>query len=230
MPCSEQLMTALDALDRAFAAEPPFPVGGCTFCYAEQDLAELAGPLHLISENLIPAVAAEGPDHWDDFPRLYRRLVPRIVRPLVTGRLHTDAELIASRLVQAEWTGWDTPLADALRAVWAAWWRSTLDSRPGGPVTIRKALGLVTVTTGALRPWLDVWAATRTPAADAQLAHLVDDVMFEGEITDLHLGFYDEYHATPELLGWLRTDVRDRVDDPRLDDPYFLGHLWEEQP
>lgn len=204
----------------------PFPRRGCTFCYAEQDLAELAGPLHLVSEDLIPAVAAEGPDHWDDFPRLYRRLVPRIVRPLVTDRLHTDAELIASRLVQAEWTGWDRPLADALRDVWDAWWRSTLDSHPGGPVTIEKALGLVTVTTGGMRPWLDTWAATRTPAADAQLTDLVDDVMFEGRITDLHLGFYDEYHATPELLSWLRTDVRDRVDDPRLDDPYFLGPLW----
>ncbi|MCX4446898.1 hypothetical protein ACFWNC_25235 [Streptomyces sp. NPDC058369] len=229
MSCSEQLMTALDALDRAFAPERPFPVGGCTFCYAEQDLAELSGPLHLISEDLIPAVAAEGPDHWDDFPRLYRRLVPRIVRPLVTGRLHTDPELIASRLVQAEWTAWDPPLVDALRDVWVTWWRSVLDTHPGGPVPIRETLGLVTVTTGGMRPWLDIWAATRTPAADAQLADLVDDVMFEGEITDLHLGFYDEYHATPELLGWLRTDVRDRVDDPRLDDPYFLGHLWEEQ-
>ncbi|WP_405899839.1 hypothetical protein OG242_22325 [Streptomyces sp. NBC_00727] len=225
MSCSEQLMTALDALDRAFAAESPFPVTGCTYCYAEQDLAELSGPLRLISEDLVASVAAEVPDHWDDFPRLYRRLAPRIVRLLVTGRLHVDEELIASRLVQAGWTTWEPPLTEALRDVWVTWWRSTLDTHPGGPVSIRDTLSLITVTTGSMRPWLDTWAATRTPAADAQLADLVDDVMFEGEITDLHLGFYEEYHATPELLGWLLTDVRDRVTDPRLDDPYSREHL-----
>ena len=230
MSCSEQLTTALDALDRAFASERAFPVEGCTFCYTEQDLAELAGPVHLISDDLIPAVAAEGPDHWDDFPRLYRRLVPRIVRPMVTGELHVDEELIATRLVQAGWTTWDPPLAEALRDVWVTWWRSALDTHPGGPVSVRDILGVITVTTGSMRPWLDTWAATRTPAADAQLADLVHDVMFEGEITDLHLGFHEEYHATPELLGWLLTDVRDRVIDPRLDDPYFRGHLGPGHP
>ncbi|MFJ5998914.1 hypothetical protein [Streptomyces sp. NPDC092370] len=36
------------------------------------------------------------------------------------------------------------------------------------------------------------------------------------------MGFYDEYHATPELLDWLLTDIRDRTDDVRLDEPYLL--------
>ncbi len=197
---------------------------GCLFCYGEQDLAELSGPLHLIPDDLVSSAAAEVPSHWDDFPRLYRRLVPRIIRPVVTGRFHVDEELIASRLTQAGWTTWDAPLADALRGVWTAWWQATLDIHPS-PVPIRATLSLITVATDSLRPWLDRWAVTHGPAADAHLADLVDDVMFEFEITDLRMGFYDEYHATAELLGWLLTDVRDRVTDARLDDPYLLEHL-----
>ncbi|MEU0812446.1 hypothetical protein [Streptomyces sp. NPDC005970] len=219
----QQLTTALDALDRAFAGEEPFPVQGCTYCYGEQDLAELSGPLHLISDDMVTSVAMEVPSHWDDFPRLFRRLTPRIIRPVVTGQFHVDENLIASRLLEAGWTTWDAPLADALRDVWSAWWRTTLHTHPS-PVSVRETLSLITVATDTLRPWLDLWTATRTPAADAHLADLVDDVMFEFEITDLHMGFYDEYHATPELLDWLLTDARDRVDDARLDEPYLLAH------
>lgn len=157
-------------------------------------------------------------------PRLYRRLVPRIIRPLVTGQLHVDEELIASRLVQASWTTWDLPLAEALRDVWSAWWQSTLHTHPS-PVPVRDSLSLITVATNSLRPWLNAWTMTNTPAADAHLADLVNDVMFEFEITDLRMGFYDEYDATAELLGWLLTEVRDRVIDTRLDDPFLYEHL-----
>jgi hypothetical protein len=216
-------MTALDALDRAFASEEPFPVTGCTYCYAEQDLIALSGPLHLIPDDVVSSAAAEVPSHWDDFPRLYRRLVPRIVRPVVTGEFHVDEELIASRLVRAGWTTWDAPLAGALHDVWSAWWEATLHTHPS-PVPIRATLSLIGVATNGLRPWLDIWTATRHPAADAHLADLIDDVLFESEIIDLHMGFYGEYHATPELLGWLLTDVRDRADDARLDTPYLLEH------
>ncbi|MFJ4240454.1 hypothetical protein ACIP17_07585 [Streptomyces iakyrus] len=220
----QQLETALDALDCAFASEKPFPVIGCTYCYGDEGLAELSGPLDLISDDLLCSVAAKVPSHWGDFPRLYRRLTPRIIRSAVTGRLHVDENLIASHLVAAEWTTWDAPLAGALHDVWAAWWRATLHSRPG-PVSVRQTLSLITVATGALRPWLDIWTATRTDAADAQLAHFIDDVLVEYEITELHMGFYDEYDASAELLSWLLTEMRVRADDARLDEPYLLSHL-----
>ncbi|MFJ4539778.1 hypothetical protein ACIP39_27995 [Streptomyces tibetensis] len=221
----QQLMTALDALDVAFASEEPFPVSGCTYCYGAEDLAELSGPLDLISDDLVSAVAAEAPSHWDDFPRLYRRLTPRVIRAAVTGRLHVDENLIASRLREADWTTWDAPLAQALHEVWSAWWRATLHTSPS-PVSARETLSLITVATGTLRPWLDTWTATRSPAADSQLADFIDDVLTEYEITDLHMGFYDEYDASTELLSWLLNDVRDRADDARLDDPYLLEQHW----
>ncbi|MFJ7334273.1 hypothetical protein ACIQU3_20740 [Streptomyces sp. NPDC101110] len=221
----QQLMTALDALDRVFATEEPFPVSGCTHCYGAEDLAELSGPLDRISDDLVSAVAAEVPSHWDDFPRLYRRLTPRIVRPAVTGRLHIDENLIGSRLLAAGWTTWEAPLAQALRDVWNAWWAATLHTSPS-PVSVRSTLSLITVATGTLRPWLDIWTTTRTPAADAQLADFIDDVLVEYEITDLRMGFYDEYDASTELLSWLLTDVYDRAADTRLDEPYLREHHW----
>ncbi|MEU6841598.1 hypothetical protein ABZ930_06940 [Streptomyces sp. NPDC046716] len=131
---------------------------------------------------------------------------------------------VATRLVEAGWSTWDAPLADALRNVWTAWWQATLHTHPS-PVSIRDTLGLVTVTTDDLRPWLDMWTATRTPAADSHLADLLVDVLFEYEITDLSFGFYSEYHATAELVQWLLTEVRGRVTDARLEDPDFTHHL-----
>ncbi|MEV6589769.1 hypothetical protein [Streptomyces acidicola] len=219
-----QLTTALDALDRTFASEEPFPVEGCTYCYGEGGIAELSKPLHLIAEDMVSSVASEVPSHWDDFPRLYRRLAPRIIRSVVTGRLHADENLIATRLLEAGWSTWDAPLAGALRDVWSAWWEASLHTHPS-PVSVRDTLSLITVATGSLRPWLDMWNATRTPAADAHLTDFIDDVLVEFQIVDLHMGFYDEYHAAPELLDWLLTDVRDRLDDARLDDPYLFEAL-----
>jgi len=64
-------------------------------------------------------------------------------------------------------------------------------------------LTVVTVATGGIAPWLATWAGTRTPDARAHLADLVDDVLFDYQISDLHLGFYNEYAATDELLPWL---------------------------
>lgn len=83
----QQLQDALDALDRVFAPAPeqPFPVDGCTFCFSPADLDALAGPVDQVPEDLVPLVAAEVTDHWGDFPALYRRLTPRIVRSLAEG-------------------------------------------------------------------------------------------------------------------------------------------------
>ena len=225
----QQLRSALDALDRAFAGQEPFPVQGCTHCYAEEDLTELSAPLHLISDGMISAVAGEASNHWDDFPRLFRRLTPRIIRSAVTGRLHVAPNLVASRLLEAGWADWDEPLADALRDVWAAWWRATLATHPGsGP--IRDTLSLITVSTDTLRPWLDSWAATRTPAADAHLSDFLHDVMLEYEISDLSLGFYGEYHATDELLDWFLTAVPDRLDATRLGELRALARHLADSP
>ncbi|MET8670522.1 hypothetical protein ABZV73_02180 [Streptomyces albidoflavus] len=226
-PVQQQLTAALDALDLAFADEEPFTAGGCTYCYGEENFAELSGPPHLVSEDMVSTVAFEVPDHWDDFPRLYRRLTPRILSAAATGRLHVGA--IASRLLQAAWTTWPVAQADTLRAFWPTWWRATLHTHPdAAPISAREVLSVITVATGTLRPWLDIWTSIWTASADAHLAEFVYDVLVESEITDLEMGFYGEYHATAELMDWLLTDIRDRAHEPRLDDPDHLDFLLTE--
>ncbi|SCE39267.1 hypothetical protein GA0115236_15275 [Streptomyces sp. IgraMP-1] len=225
-PAQQQLSAALDALDLAFVDEEPFTAGGCTYCYGEENFAELSGPPHLVSEDMVSAVAFEVPDHWDDFPRLYRRLTPRILRAAATDTLHVDVEVIPSRLLRAAWTTWPPAQAAALRDFWPTWWRATLHTHPdAAPISAREVLSVITVATGTLRPWLDIWTSIWTASADAHLAEFVDDVLVESEITDLEMGFYDEYHATAELMDWLLTDIRDRVHEPRLDDPDHLDFL-----
>ncbi|BDH68567.1 hypothetical protein [Streptomyces sp. PLM4] len=228
-PVQQQLTAALDALDLAFADEEPFTAGGCTYCYGEENFAELSGPPHLVSEDMVSTVAFEVPDHWDDFPRLYRRLTPRILRAAATDTLHVDVEVIPSRLLRAAWTTWPPAQAAALRDFWPTWWRATLHTHPGAaPISAREVLSVITVATGTLRPWLDIWTSIWTASADAHLAEFVDDVLVESEITDLEMGFYGEYHATAELMDWLLTDIRDRVHEPRLDDPDHLDFLLTE--
>jgi hypothetical protein len=208
----QRLQDALNALDAAFAplAERPLTVGGCTHCYGQADLDALGGPVDQVPEDLIPLVAAEVTDHWDDFPALYRRMTPRIVRFLVTGRLHCDHGLIASRLLAAGWRDWVATEQEALEKVWHAWWRSALHEYPGpGPIT--SVLETISVSTGTLAPWLDIWAQTRTEAADKHLRDAVHRWLLRGELAELYLGFYDELHATPELLPWLLNTAEGRI-------------------
>ncbi|MFH8610869.1 hypothetical protein ACH4D5_25675 [Streptomyces sp. NPDC018029] len=211
----QRLQNALDALDVAFAplADLPFPVSGCTYCYAESDLEAVAGPVDLVPEDLIPYVAHEATNHWDDFPGLYRRLTPRIVRALTEGRLLHN--MVASRFLAAGWRAWPAPERAALEEVWHAWWRSALHSHPG-TTNIRDVLEVLAVTTGTLTPWLTEWAATRTEASDRHLADALGTWLIEDDIADLQLGFYDEVYAAPELLRWLCSLERGRVNAAQL--------------
>ncbi|MEV6011968.1 hypothetical protein AB0M29_34795 [Streptomyces sp. NPDC051976] len=212
----QQLQGALDNLDAVFAplAGLPVAVGGCTHCYAESDLEALAGPVHEVPDALISSVAHKVVDHWDDFPGLYRRLTPRIVRLLVADEL--DHGLVASRLLAAGWRDWPAAERMALEEVWHAWWRSALHS-PAGGAHITEVLEALSVTAGTLVPWLAVWAETRTEAADRHLADALGYWLFEDGLADLRLGFCDELHAPPQLLPWLLSleDGRIRADQMR---------------
>jgi hypothetical protein len=60
-------------------------------------------------------------------------------------------------------------------------------------------------------PWLDIWAKTWTEAADKHLRDAVHRWPLRGKLADLYLGFYDELHATPELLPWLLNTAEGRI-------------------
>ncbi|WP_037782215.1 hypothetical protein [Kitasatospora purpeofusca] len=213
----QQLRTALDALDAAFAALPesPISVGGCTHCYTGAELETLAGPAHGVPDDLVRSVATEVPDHWDDFAALYRRTTPRIVRLLTTGRLHGGYGLVASRLLAAGYRGWPPPERQALERVWDAWWRSTLGEYPGTD-RATEVLETVAVCTGSLSPWLTVWTETRTEAAERHFEDALDIWLAERGLADLRLGFYRELLAGPELVTWLLAQEEGRIGAAQL--------------
>lgn len=233
LPFQQQLQSALDTLDAAFASEEPVDIQGCLYCYGEADFAALSGPVHLLSDDLVASVALEVPDHWSDFPGLFRRMTPRVIRAAVAGELHVDEALVATRLVQAGWRDWPVSQVEALSAVWHAWWRATLEEYPG-PVPVTDVLTLLTVTADALAPWLAIWAATRTAAADRHLEFLLGHWLFEDEVSHLELGFHGEYHATPELVPWLLGPARSRFGASRQEDLRWLeqhsAHLHPADP
>ncbi|MDX2598492.1 hypothetical protein PV379_46530 [Streptomyces caniscabiei] len=211
----QRLQDALGTLDAVFAplGKSSVPVGGCTHCFTEAELHVLAGPVREVPDELVYSVTHKVPDHWDDFPALYRRLTPRIVRLLVADRL--DHGLVASRLLTAGWREWPVTERRALEEVWYPWWRSVLHAHPSvGHVT--DVLETLAATTGTLAPWLAVWAGTRTEAADLHLGDALDRWLVEDGLADLRLGFYGETHATPELLPWLLSLEEDRVGAGRL--------------
>ncbi|MFD3514794.1 hypothetical protein [Streptomyces sp. NPDC058657] len=224
----QQFQDALDALDTAFVPpdEQPFSVGGCTHCYTEADLAALAHPVQQVPEELIYSVAHKTPDHWTDFPGLYRRLTPRIVRLLTADRL--DHGLVASRLLAAGWRSWPARQRTALEQVWYAWWRSALHTYPGDG-HIADVLEVLSAAAGTPVTWLAIWSETRTEASDLHLSDALDRWLWQDELADLHFGFFDELPATPELLRWLLALEDGRVGAAQLIEVERIAHsrsIW----
>ncbi|MEV4560529.1 hypothetical protein AB0K51_26525 [Kitasatospora sp. NPDC049285] len=204
----QRLHHALDALDRT--ARPGPRVDGCTHCFTPAQLGALAGPPALLPNGLLHSAAAKHPTHWGDFPTLYRRLAPRVLRQLTTGRLDLDGSLVGARLYAANWREW--PSADLVQAVLDAWWDTTLDhypARPSAPETFET----LTAASGSPTPWLHTWSATPTPAADTHLADTLTTWLSDGELPDLRLGFYSDLPVGPELLAWLLTLPPSRIRD-----------------
>ncbi|MFJ8440943.1 hypothetical protein [Kitasatospora griseola] len=196
----QRLHHALDALDTAGrSSHPGPPVGGCEHCWTAEDLALLSGPPDLLPNELLRRAAVKSTDLWNDFPTLYRRLAPRILRQLTAGVL-ADGELVATRLRAADWRKW--PHADLVTEVLDAWWSATLE-QSAPPTHVPTVLETVAATTDTLTPWLRTWADTATPTADRHLADAVEGWLHWGDVLTLKFGFHGEFEAGPELTEWL---------------------------
>ncbi|BAJ30946.1 MULTISPECIES: hypothetical protein [Kitasatospora] len=200
-----ELLDALDHLDAVFAphAERPVAVEGCAYCHPGGGLALLAGPVGGVPDLLVDAVAGEVPDHWGDFPGLYRRLTPRILRRVALDAAGPDPAVVASRLLAAGWGGW--PERPAVERFLRAWWEAILREPSGRHPG--EALELLVPLTGSPFRWLERWAAH----PDERLSLLVDRWLQRR--LEVRFGLHDEAGAAPaELAQWLLTL-----------DPEFLG-------
>lgn len=145
----QQLQSALDLLDEQFSSPEPFTLRGCTQCYGDKDFEDLSGPVHLVPDDLVVAAVLEVPGHWSDFPGLFRRMAPRILRAAVMGELHVFPDVLATRLLEADWQQWPAPQRDAVTGLWHAWLRATLHRFPS-TVPVGDALRVIGPRSGPL--------------------------------------------------------------------------------
>ncbi|CAL9500969.1 hypothetical protein SUDANB15_03418 [Streptomyces sp. enrichment culture] len=205
---------ALAEADRVFASPPALdrPVGGCTYCTPESDLLLLGGDPAAVPDDVLGHFTRETVDHWDgdQYPVLWRRLLPRALRAWGPDGRDADPSLELGHLAGygAGLAGWPAPERAAVEGAFRALLALALvDGRPAGDVT--DLVEGIAHATGDLRPWLAHLAALPGPAADAGLVRLAfswaTDLLWE----DLDFTWW--YDGDPgTVAAWLPTQ-RPRV-------------------
>lgn len=192
----------------------------CGFCYGEEDAVALAGPVEAIPAKLVTKAAFDGPDHWDDFANLYRKLSPRLMALLVRGELDLHPELFAQHLGTAGcWSTWAESERTAMLAVCNLWWDATLASYPRAPEA-REVLTFLATTPVPFTHWLEVWNAQSAGAADLHAADLC--LWWAAELLGgrLMVGWSKTIDLTTDVKRWILEDAQPRLArvpaDPRL--------------
>ncbi|UUN27659.1 hypothetical protein [Streptomyces sp. FIT100] len=200
---------ALGEADRVFASPPDLdrPVGGCTYCTPESELHILGGDPAAVPDDLLGHFMREVVNHWDadQYPVLWRRLMPRALRYWGPEGNDTDRSLELGHLGQfgARFVDWPAPeravVEQAFRALLAL---ALVDGRPAGDIT--DLLEGIAHATGDLEPWLEHIAGLSGPAADAGLVRIAfgwaTDLLWE----DLQLSWW--YDGDPQAIAaWLPT-------------------------
>lgn len=200
---------ALAEVDRVFASAPAFdrPVAGCTRCISESELRVLGGDPRAVPDDVLAYFMGKVVDHWDadQYPILWRRLMPRALRHWGPGGPGGDPSRELSRLGKygaglADWPVTErTAVEQAFGALLAV---AVTDGR--SPSDIRKLTEGVANATNGLEPWLEHIAGLPGPTADAGLVRLAVDWG-----TDLLWGdfqFWWWYDGDPQTVAdWLIT-------------------------
>ncbi|MFE9170523.1 hypothetical protein ACFYNZ_13515 [Streptomyces kebangsaanensis] len=176
---------ALAQVDDVFAPPPTLdrPVRGCTRCTPESELRVLGGDPSAVPDDLLGHFMREVVDHWDadQYPVLWRRLIPRALRAWGTAGqsvdlASVDLALELGRLGRdgARLVDWPAPertaVEQALRALVAI---AVADGRSAGEVA--ELVEGTAAATGGLEPWLGYIAGLFGPEADAGLVRLAVD-------------------------------------------------------
>lgn len=167
---------ALAVADLVFADRPRIGrLDGCTFCYSEQELADLAGDPGALSDDLVRRFAEEGIDHWDEdqYPAAWRRLAGRILRLLGRRDLGVDVGLVLRGLGYScnSVEGWPDrereAVLDVLGSTLDLW---LTDGRDSGEVI--ELLGALAHVHDDIAPWFARIEAATDSAIEAGLVRL----------------------------------------------------------
>ncbi|MFD1310427.1 hypothetical protein [Streptomyces kaempferi] len=200
---------ALAEVDRIFASPPELdrPVKGCTRCFTEAELRILGGDPRDVPDDVLEGFMGKVVDHWDtdQYPVLWRRLIPRALRRWGPEGPGTDPshELRGLGRYGAELISWPVAERTAVEQVFRALLTLALT---GGrsPADIRDLVEGVAHATGGLEPWLDHIDGFSGPAADAGLVRLAlgwgTDFLWE------EFDFTWWYDGDPRIVAdWLLT-------------------------
>ena len=204
------LMSSLAEVNRLFADRPVGELDICTHCYSDEDEVALRGPVDSVPYSLVASVAAEGFDHWADPVGLYKRMTPRIIGLLMTDELHVDEALVASRFLQAGWSDWPVQERSAILEAGRQWWIEGLGTYPTGSSMTEKLEFLVPLS-GDISPWLDLIGPAPAGPVDLHLRDLCQRWLPELFNGALELGWSGGYDIASDLIPWLVTHARPRL-------------------
>lgn len=206
---------ALARVDEVFASPPTLdrPVMGCTYCTPESELRVLGGDPAAVPDDLLGHFMREVVDHWDadQYPILWRRLMPRALRAWGPGGPSADLALELGHLGHygARLVDWPTPertaVEQAFRALVAV---AVTDGRSAWEIT--DLIEGTASAMGGLEPWLAYIASLSGPEADSGIVRLAIDWAADLLWGDLQFSWYNgDLRA---LSDWLVTQ-RGRVED-----------------
>ncbi|WIV56045.1 hypothetical protein [Amycolatopsis nalaikhensis] len=143
---------------------------GCTACYAEADLALLAGDVAAVPDELVVSALSEPSDHWkpEQWRFLFRRFTPRLPA-LVRAGAHDEALLLRGfGRWFADLASWPADERREVEAVLADVLREALATRPADDVV--RLLGGLACVDDDIRPWLARLDANQAEAGIVRLA------------------------------------------------------------
>ncbi|MGH3324171.1 MAG: hypothetical protein ACRDOV_07050 [Streptomyces sp.] len=196
-------------MDRVFASPPGLdrPVDGCTHCTPESELRILGGDPAAVSDDLLGHFMRQVVGHWetDQYPVLWRRLMPRALRSWGPDGPSTELALEIGHLAPygAGLVDWPKPERAAVEQAFRALLAIALtDGRP--PRRCTDLIEGIAHATDGLEPWLEAIAGLSGSEADAGLVRLAF-----GWATELlweELEFWWWYDGDPQVIAlWLPT-------------------------
>ncbi|MCF2528534.1 hypothetical protein [Yinghuangia soli] len=171
----------------------------------------LADPRADVPDWLVARAVAKR-DHWSEHTGLMRRLLPDVVGLLARGG-EVDAQAAMRALAAARWQEWPPSMAQPVAAFLDAWFLDAL-RRPAGEGRVGEVFTACSAAVGSASPWLRMWEAERTPAADAHLSDCCRSwawSLLDGDPALFVFPPWDSAAVEAELADWIVSYATDRL-------------------